>query len=76
MGEVEDHRNDAEKCRRLARAVLDERNKRQLLELADACDEQAEELEEMRSTARPASRFDDADRELRRERGVGAEQVS
>jgi hypothetical protein len=45
MGEVEELRDNAERCRRLARVVQDERNMRQLLEIAAACDAQADELE-------------------------------
>lgn len=43
--EVEDLRDNAERCRRLARVVEDERNKRLLLEMAMRLDEQADQLE-------------------------------
>ena len=44
--EWEGLRENAERCRRLARVVLDERNRRQLLEMAASLDEQANKLEE------------------------------
>jgi hypothetical protein len=43
--EVEDLRDQAERCRRLARVVQDERNRQQLLEMAAQLDKQADELE-------------------------------
>lgn len=43
--EAEDLRAHAERCRRLAQVVEDERNKRQLTELAIQLDGQAQSLE-------------------------------
>jgi hypothetical protein len=48
--ESEDLRDDAERFRRLARAVEDGRNRAQLLEMASDLDAQADKLEE---TSRP-----------------------
>ena len=42
--EVEDLREHAERCRRLARIVKDERNQRLLLELAEKLDGEADKL--------------------------------
>jgi hypothetical protein len=43
--EVEDLRENAERCRRLARVVADERNRRQLLEMAASLEQEAGKLE-------------------------------
>ena len=43
--ETDDLRDHAERCRRLAQVVEDERNKRQLLEMAVQLDGQAESME-------------------------------
>jgi hypothetical protein len=43
--EIEDLRDQAERCRRLASVVTDERNKRLLYEMASKLDEQADKLE-------------------------------
>jgi hypothetical protein len=48
--EVEDLREHAERCRRLAQVVEEERNRRQLLELADLLEKQANKLEQERPT--------------------------
>jgi len=44
--EIEDLRDNAGRLRRLARAVTDARNQRQLIEMADQLDLQAAGLEE------------------------------
>lgn len=49
--EAEELRENAKRCRRLAKAVIDERNLRLLLELAERLEEQAEKLE--RGSDRP-----------------------
>jgi hypothetical protein len=49
--EVEDLRENAERCRRLARVVEDQRNHRQLLEMAAQLDEQANKLEAARQNS-------------------------
>ncbi len=42
--EIEDLRDQAERCRRLARVIADERNQRLLYEMAAQLDEQADKL--------------------------------
>lgn len=44
--EIEDLRDNAERCRKLAKVVTDERNRRLLYEMAAQLDEQADKLEE------------------------------
>jgi len=43
--EIQDLRDQAERCRKLATVVEDEGNRRQLLEMAEALEEQAVKLE-------------------------------
>lgn len=43
--QIEDLRDDAERFRRLARVIADERNRRQLVEMAAELDAQADQLE-------------------------------
>jgi tetrahydromethanopterin S-methyltransferase subunit F len=50
--DVQDMRDHAERFRRLARVVEDERNRRQLLEMAQELDKGADGLEQARSKKR------------------------
>jgi hypothetical protein len=52
MGEVEDLRDNAERCRRLARAVLDIETTKTLERMADEFERQAQQLGEEAPVAR------------------------
>jgi hypothetical protein len=52
MGEVEDLRDNAERCRRLARAVLDIETTKTLERMADEFERQARQLDEEAPVAR------------------------
>lgn len=54
MGEMEDLRDNAERCRRLARAVLDVETTKTLERMADEFERQAQDLDHEAPVARPA----------------------
>lgn len=53
--QIQDLRKQAERFRRLARAVKDQRNRAQLLEMASELDEQADALERYAAKFGPPS---------------------